>query len=78
MLSTLHRVMQVNKNRGSMSEVIGITLLYEIGDIGYGVSDWICKGFLRESHCNFMRNHDAWLSGGNLSILPDEGELSEL
>lgn len=76
MFSDLHRLMRVNGDRGIMSETNGITLLYEIGDVGYGVLGWICKGFLRASHPSYSSNVESWLEKRLTLLALDEGEFA--
>ena len=76
MFGDLHRVMSVKGDRGSMSETNGITLLYELGDVGYGAIGWICKGFLRQSHPHYGSNVEAWHEKRLTLLALDEGEFA--
>lgn len=76
MFGDLHRVMRVKNDRGVMSETNGITLLYEMGDVGYGALGWICKGFLRASHSSYAGNVEAWLEKRLTLLALDEGEFA--
>lgn len=53
--------MRVEGERGVMSETNGVTLLYELGDVGYGVMGWICKGVLFEKNPSYRNDVQAWL-----------------
>lgn len=75
MFGDLHRVMRIKNNRGIMQETIGITLLYEMDDVGYGALGWVCKGFLCSSHPSYINNIGAWLDGKLVEITQEEGEL---
>lgn len=60
-IESLTRVIRVNGNRAIMPETNGTTLLYEMGDVGYGALGWVCKGLLYESQSDYKEKVAEWM-----------------
>ena len=64
MVEQMQVIIEVNKINGTRSIYTdgGVALLYEIGDCGYGMMSWICKGYILETKPTFYEECRAWLN----------------